>query len=80
MYYSVQFFKLGFCNVFFSADASKSQSHLDDEHDISDEEGEGDEGARDGQRIDFTVDTTAKEQERRREAFFAAQDEGKRLN
>jgi hypothetical protein len=62
---------------FFSSDASKSRLDPDDEHDISDEEGEGEESARDGKRIDFTVDTTAKEQERRREAFFAAQDEGK---
>ena len=48
----------------------------DEDHDVSDEEGDG-ESARDNQRIDFTVDTAAKEQERRREAFFAAQeDEG----
>ncbi|XP_059485631.1 PAX3- and PAX7-binding protein 1 [Neocloeon triangulifer] len=46
----------------------------EEDHDISDDE-HGEVARGENKRIDFTVDTTARDQERRREAFFAAQEQ-----
>jgi len=60
----------------FSAGGNSRLIREDEEdHELTDDE-HGEVARGENKRIDFTVDTTARDQERRREAFFAAQDQG----
>jgi hypothetical protein len=64
-------------NEFCSNDSGNSRLVREDEedHDVSDDE-HGEVARGETKRIDFTVDTSARDQERRREAFLAAQEQG----